>query len=139
MLHFGREPRYILHASSPYCDCLLYYIWTKSTFSFLRYNKYLKFMKNTAIITHMCHGSKCYFTCISSIWYLLTVQTMNKINLFFSEISQQTLNYWNTGHKCYILAESQGIFYMHQVLIVIVCCTTYEQNQPFLFWDITNT
>ena len=36
--------------------------------------------------------------------------------------------------KCYILARSQGIFYMHQanVPIVVDYCTKYEQKQPLL-------
>ena len=36
--------------------------------------------------------------------------------------------------------EQKGIFYMHQVHIMIDYYTKYEQNQPILFWKIaTNT
>ena len=35
-----------------------------------------------------------------------------------------------------MLAQSQGIFYTHQVPIVVDYCTKYEQNQPILFCDI---
>ena len=34
------------------------------------------------------------------------------------------------------LAQSLGIFYKHQAPIVVDCYTKYQQNQPFLFWDI---
>ena len=47
-------------------------------------------MKYIAIITQIWHWVKCYFICISNTWYLITVRNMNKNNLFFSEISQQT-------------------------------------------------
>ena len=40
-------------------------------------------------------------------------------------------NVWNNGYKCYILAQSQGTCYMHQVHIVVDYCTKYEQNKPF--------
>ena len=42
------------------------------------------------INTTFWHRAKVYFTCIMSLSWLIAVQTMNKINLFFSEISQQT-------------------------------------------------
>ena len=35
------------------------------------------------------------------------------------------------------LAQSPGIFYMHQVPIEVDSCTKYEQNLPILFVDIT--
>ena len=37
------------------------------------------------------------------------------------------------GHKCNILAQSQGIFYMHQASIVVDYCTKYEHTiNPFI-------
>ena len=37
------------------------------------------------------------------------------------------------------MEQSQGIFYMHEVLIVVDYCAKYEQNHSILLWDITNT
>ena len=45
-------------------------------------------------------------------------------------------NLWNNGHNWCILAQSQGIFYTHQVHVVIDYYTKYEQNQPIPFWAI---
>ena len=64
------------HASSPYCCWLLYQIWT----------------------------AKCYFTCIRNTWYLINVQNMNKINPFFSELSQQNIR--KGGHNYSNLTQS---------------------------------
>ena len=84
----GTGPRYILHASHPYCGWLLCQIWTKLTYSFLRYcNKHIKFKKNIAIITQMWHRTKCYFTCISNTWHLITVPNMNK-HILLSDITK---------------------------------------------------
>ena len=44
---------------------------------------------------------------------------------------------WYDGHKYYILAQSQGIYYMHQGPIMVDYGTKYEQNQPIPFWDST--
>ena len=52
-------------------------------------NKHINFKTNIAIITHIWHRGKCYFTYISNTWYLITVPNMNLMNPFFSEISQQ--------------------------------------------------
>ena len=52
-------------------------------------------------------------------------------------ITTNIQNVWNNGHKGYILAQSQGIFYMHQVPIVVDYCTKYEQNQHIHFRVIT--
>ena len=59
---------------------------------------------------------------------------------FISDIALQTYKIYdimNIQCKCYILTQSQDIFYMHQVPIVVDYCTKYEQNQPIIFWDIT--
>ena len=87
---------------------------------FLRYhNKHIKCKKNIAIITQIWHRAQCYFTYISNTWYLITVPNMNKINPFFSEISQQihkmyeklatiTQN-WQRA-KCYFTFMSNTLF-----------------------------
>ena len=52
------------------------------------------------------------------------------------------IHVWNNRHKCYILAQSQGILYMHQAPIVVDCCTKYEQNInkiTLFFSETTNT
>ena len=60
--------------------------------------------------------------------------------IYLRYITTNIENLWNNGHKCYILAQSQGIFHMHQVPIVVDYYTKYEQVQHILFWDIaTNT
>ena len=46
----------------------------------------------------------------------------------------------NNGHKCYIVAQSQCIFYLHQVSVEMDHCAKYEQNHPiFLRYITTNT
>ena len=45
------------------------------------------------------------------------------------DITTNIHNSLNTGHKCYILVQSQRIFYMDHVSIVVDHCTKYEQNQ----------
>ena len=84
-------------------------------------------------ITQIWHRAKCYFTCISHTWYLITVQNMNKINLFFSEISHQihkmyekvAINYSN-------LAQSQMLFHKHEQCMLPDNGTKYEQNHHIL-------
>ena len=72
-------------------------------------------MKNIAKITHFWHGVKCYFTCISNTQYIILLPNMNKINTFFSEISQQTTQmYLKSGHNYSNLAENQMLFYKHE-------------------------
>ena len=44
---------------------------------------------NIAIITYIWQRAQCYFICISTIWYLITVPNMNKFSPFVSEVSQQ--------------------------------------------------
>ena len=39
---------------------------------------------------------------------------------------------WTNGHKCFILAQSQDMFYMNQMPIAIDYCTKCEQNQHIL-------
>ena len=63
-------------------------------FLFRDITRNIKYIKNIAIITQIWHEAKYCFTCISNTWYLITVQNMNKSNVFFSEISQQ-------AHKIY--------------------------------------
>ena len=53
-------------------------------------------------------------------------------------ITTNILNLWNNEHKLYIMEQSQGIVYMHEVLIVVDYCAKYEEKQSFLLWDITN-
>ena len=43
----------------------------------------------------------------------------------------------NISLYTYILATTHGIVYMYQAPIVVDSCAKYEQNQPFLFRDIT--
>ena len=80
--------------------------------------------------TLFCERTKVYFMCIKPLWQLITVPNMNKIHRFISYTSLQTYTtYEKNWHKCYILAHSQCIFYMHQVAIVGNYWTKYEQNQ----------
>ena len=70
-------------------------IW-KSTNSLLRYcNKHIKVKKNIVIFTQIWNRAKYYFTCITNTWYLITIRNMNKINPFFSAISQQMHKMYN--------------------------------------------
>ena len=115
MLLFGTEPRYILHASSSYCGRLLYQLWTKSTLSFPRYhNIHLKVLTNIALITQICHGAKCNFTCISNTWYLITVPNVNQIIPFFSEIAQQIHKVYEKVAIITQICQSQILFYVYQ-------------------------
>ena len=45
--------------------------------------------EQVAIITHIWHRDKYYFTSMSNTWYLITVPNMNNITTFFPKISQQ--------------------------------------------------
>ena len=82
--------------------------------------------------------SQSIFMWIKPLWWFdyCTQHEQNPlIHLKYITINIQHL--WNNRHKCYFLvAQSQGIFYMHQVLIMIDYCTKYKHNQPILVWDI---
>ena len=136
-----RQGAKVYFVSGSYCGWLLYKIWTKSIIFFLKYhNKHIQFMKYIARITQIWYGAKCYFTQSSNTGCLITVQHMNNINPFFSEISQQTQNVWKSGHKYSNLAQSKILFYKHKQHMVYDYCTKYEQNHHILLWDIkTNT
>ena len=67
---------------------------------------------------------------------MLTVPNMNKINPFFSEISQLH----NMHEKVVIITQiwqSQMLFYKHEQHIVPDTCTKYEQDHHILLCDIT--
>ena len=80
------------------------------------------------------HRAKVYFICIKPLWWL--TQHEHNPRIHFRYITTNIQHLWYNGHKCYILAQSQSIFYMHQVPIVVTYCTKYEQNQPLIFLDI---
>ena len=84
------------------------------------------------------HRAIVHFMYIKPLWWLITVQNEHEqnplIHLRYSTTNIQNLGC--NGHKCYILAQSQGMFNMLQVPIVVDYCTKYEQNQLILFWDI---
>ena len=46
-------------------------------------------------------------------------------------ITTNIQNLCNNGHKCYIFTQSQAIFFMHQVPIVIVVDSSTKINQLF--------
>ena len=77
------------------------------------------------------------------VWYSVRVYVQYKASMMVDHCIQNPLkhvgyittniqNVGSKGHKCYILLQSQGIFYMHTVPIVVDNCTKYEQNQPIL-------
>ena len=82
-----------------YYRWLLYQIWTnKNIFWDIATN--IKFKKNIVTITQIWHKAKLYCICIST-W----LPNMNKINPFFSEISQQI---HKTNEKVAIIAQSMS-------------------------------
>ena len=84
------------------------------------------------ISTLFLHKAKVYFMCLKPLWWLITVLNMNNIHWFirYIYITTNIPNLWNNRHKCYIFVQSHGIFYMHQVPIMVDYCIKYEQNQP---------
>ena len=48
------------------------------------------------------------------------------IHFRYIYITAHIQSLWNNGHRCYILAHSQGIVYIHEVSIVVAYCTKYD-------------
>ena len=87
---------FYMHQVSIVVDYITKYEQNQSTlFWDIACNKHITFKRNIAIITQIWHRAKYYFTCVRNTWYLIIVPNMNKINPFFSVISQQI-------HKMYV-------------------------------------
>ena len=71
---------------------------------------------------------------------MINVPNMNKINIFFSEISQQIYKMYEKVAIITQIWQSQMLFYKHEQGIVPDNCTKYEQNHHILLRDnTTNT
>ena len=130
MLHFGIEPMYILHASSPYWYWLMYEIWTISTHSIFTYPTNITFKKNIGIYTQIWNRAKLYFTCITNTWYLITVLKYEYNQLIpLWDITTTAQNAWKGGHNYPKWLHSQMLFYKHEQHTAPDNCSNYGQNQ----------
>ena len=76
------------------------------------------------------HRAKVYFTCIKPLVWSITVPSMNKINPFFFDISQQTHKIYEIiDHDYSNLPQSQIICYVHQWLIVTIMVSNMKKFQ----------
>ena len=57
---------------------------------------------------------------------MVTISNVNKIQLFMCEISRKYKTVMKNRHKYPILAQSQGIFYVHKASMMADHCT--QQN-----------
>ena len=65
-----------------------------------------------------------------------TQREQNPLN-YFKYVTTNIQHLLNNGHKSYILAQSQGIFYLHQVPVVFDYWNKYETKSTIRFWDST--
>ena len=116
----------------------------------LRYHNNKKLWK-IAIITHIWHRAKFYFTCNHNTWYLIMVPNVRKIHLVITEecarmerqMDRWTDRWMDRAHSyilwfCYCRAgHNNGMF--HQQIIVSNWCKLHCEFVRYLLTSFVNS